>query len=99
LTEDLKAYVDEKFRERQGKKQRYLEEDRHYWEFTKKPVAHCRLFQARLQRYTPNDLGLTDMSQDNHDIERLRLGLKHLGLFARLQPDVHITEVDKALRT
>jgi hypothetical protein len=30
LTEDLKAYVDEKFREREGKKQRYLEEDRHY---------------------------------------------------------------------
>jgi len=41
-------YVKEKVREREKKKEKYIEEDRLYIEYTKKPVSTWRLFHARL---------------------------------------------------
>lgn len=70
-----------------------------YSEFIMKPVSVCRLYQTRLPKYTPNDLNLIDLSSDNHDLERLSLGLKRAGHFSRSVPDVHMGDVDKAIRT
>jgi hypothetical protein len=70
-----------------------------YLEFIMKPVSICRLYQTRLAKYTPNELNFIDLSSDNHDLERLLLGLKRTGHFSRLVPDAHMPDVDKAIRT